>query len=145
LPPSPLPSLSPASYRCHFSSPSVSIALFVAVVNALSDAVAIDLAAPAITLIVAVSTALFGTCHLVAIAIAQLRRLPLLPSIARHPCCRSHCFLCHRQCHHHFIAVSKRWAMGTATAVAALRAMALGNCGGGSSNEDSCCDSEGEV
>jgi hypothetical protein len=34
--------------------------------------------------------------------------------------------------------------MVTATAMAALRATALGNCGGSSSNEDGCRDSGGE-
>ncbi len=33
--------------------------------------------------------------------------------------------------------------MATAAAMAVLRATALGNCGGGSSNEDGCCDSRG--
>ncbi len=34
--------------------------------------------------------------------------------------------------------------MATATAMAALRAMALGDCGGSSSNDDSFCDSGGK-
>ncbi len=34
--------------------------------------------------------------------------------------------------------------MATAAAMAALRATALGNCGGGSSNEGGCCDSGGK-
>jgi hypothetical protein len=42
------------------------------------------------------------------------------------------------------IAVLKRWAMATAAAMAALRTTALGNCGGGSSNEDGCRDSGGD-
>jgi hypothetical protein len=33
---------------------------------------------------------------------------------------------------------------GTAAATAALRAMALGDCGGGSCNEDVCCNSRGK-
>jgi hypothetical protein len=60
-----------------FPSPSVSIALFVAVVNALSDAITIALAAPTIALIVAVATALFD---------------------AGQPCCHCNCTFC-RHCH----------------------------------------------
>jgi hypothetical protein len=44
----------------------------------------------------------------------------------------------------HLIAVSKRWAMGTAAAMAALRATALGDCGGGSSDDDGYRYSGGE-
>ncbi len=76
--------------------------------------------------------------------LSQLRMLSPLPSPAHNPCCRSHCFLCHHQCHRRLIALSKWWAIATAAAMAALRAMALGNCGGSSSNEDRCCDSGGK-
>jgi hypothetical protein len=44
--------------------------------------------------------------------------LPLSPSLTHHPCCRSHCFHRHRPCHRPLIAVSKRWAMVTAAAMA---------------------------
>jgi hypothetical protein len=40
--------------------------------------------------------------------------------------------------------MSKRWAIATAAAMAVLRAMALGGCGGGSSNEDGCRNSGGK-
>ncbi len=74
----------------------------------------------------------------------QLRMLSPLPSLAHHPRCRSHGFFCHHQYHRRLIAVSKRLAMATTTAMAALRATALGNCGGGSSDEDGCHDSGGK-
>jgi hypothetical protein len=61
-----------------------------------------------------------------------------------HPRRRSHCFFCHCPCNRHLIAVSKRWAMATAAAMAALTATALGDYGGGSSNEDGCCNSGGK-
>ncbi len=38
--------------------------------------------------------------------------------------------------------MSKRWVMATAAAMAALRATALGDCGGGSCNKDGCHDSK---
>jgi hypothetical protein len=75
---------------------------------------------------------------------SQLGMLSSLPSLDHHPCCHSHCFLCHHQCHCRLIVVQKRLVMATAAAMAALRAMALGICGGGSSNEDGCHDSGGE-
>jgi hypothetical protein len=43
---------------------------------------------------------------------------------------------CHCPRHCHLIAMLKKWVMATAAAMAALRAMVLGDCGGGSCNED---------
>jgi hypothetical protein len=40
--------------------------------------------------------------------------------------------------------VSKRWAIAIDAAMAALRATVLGDCGGGSSNEDGYCVSRGK-
>jgi hypothetical protein len=73
-----------------------------------------------------------------------LRMLLLLPLLAHRPCCCSLCFLCHRKLHRRLIAVSKRWAKATAAAMAALRATTLGDCGGSSSNEDGCRNSQGK-
>jgi hypothetical protein len=42
------------------------------------------------------------------------------------------------------IAVLKRWVIATTTAMDVLRAMALGNCGVGSSDKDGCGDSGGD-
>jgi hypothetical protein len=42
------------------------------------------------------------------------------------------------------IAVSKRWAIATAVAMAALRTTALGDVGGNSSEEDGCRNSRGK-
>jgi hypothetical protein len=58
--------------------------------------------------------------------------------------CRSHCSHCHCPRHCRLIAMSKRWAMATAAAMAALRAMALGDCGGSSSDDGGCHDSRGK-
>ncbi len=127
LPTSTLPSL------------SVAVALFIIV--------AIALAANAIASLL-LSSLLLPLSPLPSLWPATLLPLPLLvlsPSslLARHPCCRSHCFHHHCPRHRCLIAALKTWAMATATAIAALRPMALSDCGGSSSNEDGCCISEG--
>jgi hypothetical protein len=113
----------------------LSFSLFVIVAIALS-AIAIALFIAIVIAIAALAIALFVARHLVAVAIAQLSPLPLpmSPLLARHPYCHSHCFHCHCPCHRCLIVVSKMWVMAAATAMAALRATTLGDCGGGSSD-----------
>jgi hypothetical protein len=120
-------------------SPSIAFALFDAVAIALFVAVVIALAALPITLFIA--------HHIIAIAMHILLplQLLLLPSFTCHPHCHSHCFCCHCLRHCRLIAVSKRWVMTTAAAMAALRATMLGNCGVSSSDDGSCGNSGGKV
>jgi hypothetical protein len=73
----------------------------------------------------------------------RLRMLLPSPLLAHYLCCCSHHFLHHRQRHRRLIAVSKRWSMATAPAMARLKTTSLGDCGGGSSDEDGCRNSRG--
>jgi hypothetical protein len=115
-------------------------------VIAIFVAVAIALAAVAIALIAAIIIALATLPIALFVASSMLSPLSsqLLPLLACHPHRCSHCFRRHCPHNHHLIAVSKRWAIVTAATIAALRATVLGDCGGGSSNEDGCRNSRGK-